>query len=227
MSHSSSLALAILLAGYLTVRCMTPPNPAADKTWKTDRISMLTHPLFIKAVQIAHYGLFIHHAAIVYFYDSSSDELPSPYLNPSLFTWNWKSASALAVVICLGAPLRLAAYGVLGGRFTFNLAAPDELQTTGIYSIVQHPSYTGMILVMAGCSMLFLRWDASPAMWVPDIVLDMLNGYGYVCFALAIAVVGYVLGVRIRDEEAMLKDTFGKKWVDWHKRTARIIPGVL
>jgi protein-S-isoprenylcysteine O-methyltransferase Ste14 len=31
---------------------------------------------------------------------------------------------------------------------------------------------------------------------------------------------------RVREEEEMLKKTFGKEWEEWHGRTARLIPGI-
>ncbi len=31
---------------------------------------------------------------------------------------------------------------------------------------------------------------------------------------------------RVRDEEKMLKDTFGKEWVEWSGRTKRFVPGI-
>jgi protein-S-isoprenylcysteine O-methyltransferase Ste14 len=30
---------------------------------------------------------------------------------------------------------------------------------------------------------------------------------------------------RVHEEEAMMKETFGKEWEEWHKRTKRFIPG--
>ena len=30
---------------------------------------------------------------------------------------------------------------------------------------------------------------------------------------------------RVCDEEAMMKETFGKEWEEWHKKTWRFIPG--
>lgn len=43
---------------------------------------------------------------------------------------------------------------------------------------------------------------------------------------VAAAVVG-ILATRVRNEEAILKNTFGSDWEAYHKRTKRFIPGVL
>jgi protein-S-isoprenylcysteine O-methyltransferase Ste14 len=35
-----------------------------------------------------------------------------------------------------------------------------------------------------------------------------------------------LLVVRVRDEERMLRGSFGKEWEVWHTKTGRFIPGV-
>ena len=37
----------------------------------------------------------------------------------------------------------------------------------------------------------------------------------------------YTIWVRVKDEEAMLKGEFGREWEEYHRRTARFIPGVV
>jgi protein-S-isoprenylcysteine O-methyltransferase Ste14 len=46
---------------------------------------------------------------------------------------------------------------------------------------------------------------------------------------LAAAAMLYVIGitVRIRNEEEMLKAAFSKEWEEYHKNTARFIPGII
>lgn len=36
----------------------------------------------------------------------------------------------------------------------------------------------------------------------------------------------YAGTARVRDEEKMLKETFGEEWVEWSGRTKRFVPGV-
>ena len=36
----------------------------------------------------------------------------------------------------------------------------------------------------------------------------------------------YVVWERVKDEEAMLKREIGTEWEEYHRRTARFIPGV-
>lgn len=223
-----SLCATVLVAGYLTVLCLTPPNPKADQTWKNDRIWIFYSPVVIRAAQILSFGIILHHAALVYLcYDGTTVDLNPQLFNTALFCWNWATAASLVSIICIGAPLRLAAYGALGGRFTFNLAPPNELQTTGVYRYVQHPSYSGLVIVAVAGTFVFFRWDASPGAWLPSFALGLLRGWGLAIFAAASTTVTYILSIRIRDEEAMLRDVFGKKWEDWHAQTSRVIPGLL
>lgn len=35
-----------------------------------------------------------------------------------------------------------------------------------------------------------------------------------------------IMSVRVREEEAMLRQKFGSQWEEWHQRTARFIPGI-
>ena len=46
------------------------------------------------------------------------------------------------------------AKAALAGDFVYRIAAPDTLITTGPYAYLVHPSYTGMLLHLAGIIML-------------------------------------------------------------------------
>jgi protein-S-isoprenylcysteine O-methyltransferase Ste14 len=37
---------------------------------------------------------------------------------------------------------------------------------------------------------------------------------------------GFALRLRILDEEDMLRGEFGEEWERWHRKTARLIPGI-
>lgn len=224
-----SLASAMLLSSYLTIKCFLPPNPnKSEDQWKTDRVQIVYHPAVLRLGCILVFSLALYHAYVTLaFFDAGSTASPPSYLTTYLFHWNPFTAICLAIIIFIGAPLRLAAYGSLGTRFTFNLAPPNELNTRGVYSYIQHPSYSGLLLAVVPHALLFARWDGAIGMLIPHAIHAMLMGYGYVVYAVGFLVTGYMLAVRIRDEEAMLKETFGKKWVAWNKSTARLIPGVL
>jgi protein-S-isoprenylcysteine O-methyltransferase Ste14 len=109
----------------------------------------------------------------------------------------------LALLI-LGGTLRMAAVFVLGRRFTGLVAIQEEhrLQTTGLYRYIRHPSYTGMLLYMAGFVLVFRCW------------------LGLLVVAGTLA----VLFARMNSEEALLESEFGEEYASYRRRTWRLIP---
>lgn len=216
-------------AGYLSAICTTPPNPSPSPKdrHKTDRISFVagSYVTFIRRTAVT---VITYHALLTVVPDYApahvSQFCPHPQNpTPSLFTWNPTTVACL-LAIYIGAFVRLSAFGGLGRHFTFHLAAPDELVTTGIYRWVQHPSYLGQALISVACTVLFVRWDGAPACWIAGSTLTRWDGVG---FWVAAAFMGFglwVLVTRVRDEEEMLRQTFGKKWEEWHRKTSRAIP---
>ncbi|KAJ6021200.1 Phospholipid methyltransferase [Penicillium herquei] len=228
------LAAAMILAAYLFDICATPPNPSPPKQDRpiTDRIAILigsrSHPAWvghIATVVILYHALVT--ALLVIAPERVSQVCPNAEnLNKSLFQWSASSTIGLALIY-LGSVIRIMAYGGLGRSFTFHLALPDHLITSGIYKWIQHPSYTGLFFVLAGAHLFFGRWDGGPACWLPESVLSRLHGFGIHATISIVIIATLIITTRIRDEERMLKDKFGKKWEEWHARTRRIIPGVL
>jgi protein-S-isoprenylcysteine O-methyltransferase Ste14 len=226
------LALTFLATGYASTLCMTPPNPSPTKQnrYKTDRIGYLTGipTALLRDINVC---LFIYHVVLAFVLDNNDKEtlnIICPYpdqLSPSIFTWSGTSIAAI-LSIGIGSAVRLAAYGGLGRNFTFRIAAPDQLVTTGVYQFVQHPGYTGMHLATYGTGALWLRWDGPMACWLSGGVVERLNGWGLYVYAAWVAFGLFVMRLRLRDEETMLKEKFGKEWEVWHARTKRFIPGL-
>jgi protein-S-isoprenylcysteine O-methyltransferase Ste14 len=67
------------------------------------------------------------------------------------------------------------------------------------------------------------------ACWLQKTIVNgekfgMVFQIGY----LFTVVVGcWALAKRVRNEEYMLKKTFGTEWEDYHRRTKRFLPGVI
>ncbi|OJJ50677.1 hypothetical protein ASPZODRAFT_126597, partial [Penicilliopsis zonata CBS 506.65] len=179
---SLSLSLLIAIAGALSVRCTTDPNPKKaasnnENNNENDRIRLLTRsvPTVIRRVASL---IIAHHVLLTLFWRGIREQdehhhhrysrYICPYganLNEALFSWTWTSGVAL-LAIFVGAAVRLSAFHRLGSNFTFHLTAPDRLVTTGVYRFIQHPGYTGQFLVCGGCIGLLLRWDGTPACWM-------------------------------------------------------------
>lgn len=228
-----SLCLAILLSTYLTHLCSTPPNPQPTNLHSHDRLGRITgsNPLAFRRLSML--SLCIYHAFLTLTFPSthsyaSIQLCPNPsHLNPVLFTWTTYTSVCLVLMICLGAPLRLAAYTRLGRNFTFQLAVPDKLITTGLYKYMQHPSYSGQLIVLGANMALFARWDGGFGCWISGHRMERLEGWGWVVYSFLVVVAVVALTLRVKDEEKMLKEKFGKEWENWHLRTPRFIPWII
>jgi protein-S-isoprenylcysteine O-methyltransferase Ste14 len=105
-----------------------------------------------------------------------------------------------------GGALRLWPVYVLGDRFSGLVAIQPghRLVTTGIYAVIRHPSYLGLLVNSAGWALAFR------------------SGVGLLLTALMFLPVV----ARIRAEEALLHTQFGDEYDAYRARTSRLIPGL-
>ena len=105
-----------------------------------------------------------------------------------------------------GGALRIWPIFVLGRRFSGLVAIQPghELVTDGIYRVIRHPSYLGMIILMLGWALAFR------------------SGLGVILAALIVP----PLLARIRSEETLLRLQFGDEYEAYRRRTSRLIPGI-
>lgn len=224
-----AFAISILLVSDLWVRVHTPPNPTPTSSKEKDRIGGLTGPIFLFTRRASVRLVGIYHAILGLTYPPAPSTIcPKPEnLSSYLFTWNRYTAVCILLIL-VAAPIRLLCFAQLGPNFTFRLDTPKKLVTTGLYAWVQHPSYTANVTVILATAALLLRKDGVAACWLPKSIVTG-ERFGT---ALRIApwilgfFVVYALSVRVRDEEAMLKKTFGEEWEMYHKKTKRFVPYV-
>jgi protein-S-isoprenylcysteine O-methyltransferase Ste14 len=105
----------------------------------------------------------------------------------------------------VGGFLRIWPVYILGRRFSGLVAIQSEHQlvTSGIYGVIRHPSYLGLIINALGWALAFR------------------SGVGVLLAALTILP---ILG-RIRAEEALLQSHFGAEYEAYRRRTSRLVPG--
>ncbi len=105
-----------------------------------------------------------------------------------------------------GGVLRLWPVFVLGRRFSGLVAIQPghRLVTSGLYGVIRHPSYLGLLVNALGWALAFR------------------SGVGVLLAALMLP----VLLARIRAEEALLASQFGAEYDAYRARTARLIPGL-
>ena len=106
----------------------------------------------------------------------------------------------------VGGALRLWPVFVLGHRFSGLVAIQPghTLVTGGIYGVIRHPSYLGMLVILLGWGLAFR------------------SGVGVL---LMVALIPF-LAARIRAEEALLRAQFGDEYEAYQRRTSRMIPGI-
>jgi protein-S-isoprenylcysteine O-methyltransferase Ste14 len=95
---------------------------------------------------------------------------------------------------------------VLGHRFSGLVAIQPghTLVTSGVYSVIRHPSYLGLLVNSLGWALAFR------------------SGVGVLLTAFTIP----PLLVRIRAEEVLLRTQFGADYDAYRARTSRLIPGL-
>jgi protein-S-isoprenylcysteine O-methyltransferase Ste14 len=109
-------------------------------------------------------------------------------------------------LFAIGGALRIWPVFVLGKRFSGLVAIQPghQLVTTGPYRVVRNPSYLGLLINAVG--------------WA----LGFRSGVGLL---LALLMVPPLIA-RIRAEERLLAANFGATYIDYLKRSWRLIPGV-
>jgi protein-S-isoprenylcysteine O-methyltransferase Ste14 len=124
----------------------------------------------------------------------------------TLHNADWLRPLSLAVII-LGLAIRLTAIFTLGKSFSANVAirAEQTVQRTGLYRIVRHPSYLGLLLIFLAVGLHARNW-----LGLADVVVPTTLALLY----------------RIRIEEAALHDHFGEDYAAYSRETKRLIPGV-
>jgi protein-S-isoprenylcysteine O-methyltransferase Ste14 len=117
-------------------------------------------------------------------------------------TLRWFGVTLFAV----GGALRIWPVFVLGSRFSGLVAIQPAhtLVTRGVYGVIRHPSYLGLLVNSLGWGLAFR------------------SGIGVVLTALLLP----PLLARIHAEERLLHTQFGDEYIAYCARTARLIPGL-
>ncbi|KAG1869376.1 hypothetical protein DFJ58DRAFT_653486 [Suillus subalutaceus] len=134
-------------------------------------------------------------------------------------------AGSLAVTV--GGFFRLYCSSTLGKQWSFPLSIKKEhrLVTSGPYSIVRHPSYTGYLLQYVGIIAMYV----SKGSWMREsgvLQVPVVKVVAGSCFFLLTVFVGTVIH-RPAVEDKMLQRVMGDEWMNWAKRVKyRLIPGI-
>jgi len=113
---------------------------------------------------------------------------------------------AVGVVLALtGLVIRVGSILTLKQYFTYSVAQTEnhKLVETGLYKFIRHPGYLGQLMIFAGISISLSNWLAVLCMMIP-------------------VTIGYIY--RIKVEEGFMIEQMGESYLDYQRRTKRIIP---
>jgi protein-S-isoprenylcysteine O-methyltransferase len=110
-----------------------------------------------------------------------------------------------AVLAVTGLMIRIQSILTLKQYFTYSVAQAEnhKLIETGLYKIIRHPGYLGQLMIFAGISISLSNWLSVLLMMIPITI-----GYIY----------------RIKVEESFMIEQMGENYLNYQKRTKRIIP---
>ena len=109
------------------------------------------------------------------------------------------------VLVVIGLIIRITSILTLKQYFTYSVAKVQDqpLIETGLYKIIRHPGYLGQLLIFIGISISVSNWLSILLMMIPVAI-----GYFY----------------RIKVEESFMIAQLGENYLNYQKRTKRIIP---
>jgi protein-S-isoprenylcysteine O-methyltransferase Ste14 len=123
-----------------------------------------------------------------------------------IFT-NYLYVNIGTAIILLGIILRFAAIKQLGKFFTVDVAIRQDhkLNQSGLYKYVRHPSYSGSLLSFMGLGLFLNNWISLAVVFMP---------------------IFFAFTLRMKVEEKVLTEQFGKQYTDYMSQTKRVFPFV-
>ncbi len=120
--------------------------------------------------------------------------------------YHWNTFFAIgAVLVVIGLIIRIISIMTLKQFFTYSVAKVEDhkLIETGLYKNIRHPGYLGQLMIFLGISTSISNWLSILLMMIP-------------------VAIGYIY--RINVEEKFMIEQLGENYLDYQKRTRRIIP---
>jgi protein-S-isoprenylcysteine O-methyltransferase Ste14 len=116
------------------------------------------------------------------------------------------AASGLALLVA-GTAFRWAAIVTLWKYFTPNVSILEghRVVRQGLYGVVRHPSYTGLLVRYLGFGLALANWLSAALVFLPLLCATLY---------------------RIRVEEEVLLEHFGEEYAAYARGTKRLVPGI-
>lgn len=118
----------------------------------------------------------------------------------------WLSGACLLLLLG-GLVIRWIAILTLGRFFSTSVAIQQDhrLVRTGLFGLVRHPSYSGLLLLFFGVGLSFGNWLSFAVIVIPFLA---------------------ALLYRIKVEESSLVEALGQDYIEYCKSTKRLLPGI-
>ena len=115
--------------------------------------------------------------------------------------------AASVAVLAAGLAIRWTSILTLGKAFSVNVAirTDQKLYRGGLFALVRHPSYTGIMAIFVALGLHLRNWAALAIVTIPPFA---------------------ALLYRMHVEEAALGQAFGPEYADYRRTTKRLIPGI-
>ncbi|KAF9261284.1 hypothetical protein L218DRAFT_946113 [Marasmius fiardii PR-910] len=238
----TKLAL-ILLSAILFDRCYVPPfgNPEIPAPPSLKSSFYVKREWFLNCIVVYYFPIqrmaylaisfleakFIANQLYSFPGNTFSDHYSS-IKPPTSGMSTWLALFGLVVAIT-GGIIRLSCYHSLGQNFSFNLlvvvSPSDKLVTSGPYSFIRHPSYTGIIALSGG----LILYNLSPGSWIREsgILEDPFCSRLVWFWVGVVNFVNVTLTLRASEEDEQLKRKFGEEWEAWRQSVKhRLVPGL-
>jgi protein-S-isoprenylcysteine O-methyltransferase Ste14 len=119
---------------------------------------------------------------------------------------HWNAFFALgASLVISGMIIRIVSISTLKQHFTYTVTKIEDhtLIESGLYKYIRHPGYLGQIVIFIGTATALSNWLSIFLMFISVFI-----GYSY----------------RIYIEEKFLVKLMGQEYIDYQKRTSKLIP---
>ncbi|MCX6261951.1 MAG: isoprenylcysteine carboxylmethyltransferase family protein [Bacteroidia bacterium] len=122
--------------------------------------------------------------------------------------YHWNTFFAIgALLVIAGLIIRITSILTLKQHFTYTVTKVEnhELIETGLYKYIRHPGYLGQLIIFLGIATSLSNWLSVLLMIIP-VLLGYIN--------------------RINVEEKFMIEQMGQQYIDYQKRTKRLIPHI-
>ncbi len=120
--------------------------------------------------------------------------------------YHWNTFFTIGAILIIGGLIiRIKSILTLKQHFTYTVTKIEnhELIEKGLYKNIRHPGYLGQILIFFGVATSLSNWLSIVFMIIP-VILGYIN--------------------RIKVEERFMVEQMGHKYLDYQKRTKKLIP---